>query len=94
MRFVPIKAVTQQDFQARHRVRGRLVKARTALSNEIRGLLSEYGIILPQGVTKFHHGLLPRRPSRAIAAGAVSPRNSIATTHMRDRVACLMGSSS
>jgi transposase len=59
MRFVPIKELTQQDLQALHRVRERLVKARTALINEIRGWLSEYGIILPQGVTKFRQGLLP-----------------------------------
>ncbi|MDQ3830967.1 MAG: IS110 family transposase [Candidatus Tectomicrobia bacterium] len=58
MRFVPIKEVAQQDLQALHRIRERLVKARTALINEIRGLLSEYGIVLPQGVTKFRHGLL------------------------------------
>ena len=59
MRFVPIKELAQQDFQALHRVRERLMKARTALINEIRGLLSEYGIVLPQGVTKFRQGLLP-----------------------------------
>jgi transposase len=59
MRFVPIKELAQQDFQALHRVRERLVKARTALINEIRGLLSAYGIVLPQGVTKFRQGLLP-----------------------------------
>jgi transposase len=53
MRFVPIKQLEQQDLQALHRVRERLVKARTALVNEIRGLLSEYGIVLPQGLTKF-----------------------------------------
>jgi transposase len=53
MRFVPIKQLEQQDLQALHRVRERLVKARTALVNEIRGLLSEYGIVLPQGITKF-----------------------------------------
>ena len=41
MRFVPIKDLAQQDFQALHRVRERLMKARTALINEIRGLLSE-----------------------------------------------------
>jgi transposase len=52
MRFVPIKRVEQQDLQALHRVRERLMKARTALVNEIRGLLSEYGIVLPQGVAK------------------------------------------
>ena len=58
MRFVPIKELTQQDFQALHRVRERLVNARTALINERRGWLSEDGIVLPQGVTKFRQGLL------------------------------------
>jgi transposase len=53
MRFVPIKRVEPQDLQALHRVRARLIKARTALVNEIRGLLHEYGIVLPQGITKF-----------------------------------------
>ena len=53
MRFVSIKRVEQQDLQALHRVRERLIKARTALVNEIRGLLSEYGIILPQSLAKF-----------------------------------------
>ena len=52
MRFVPIKRV-EQDLQALHRIRERLIKARTALVNEIRGLLSEYGIVLPQSITKF-----------------------------------------
>ena len=52
-RCVPIKRVEQQDLQALHRVQERLIKARTALVNEIRGLLSEYGIILPQSITKF-----------------------------------------
>ncbi|HEX8936257.1 MAG TPA: IS110 family transposase, partial [Pseudonocardiaceae bacterium] len=45
MRFVPIKEVEQQDLQALHRARERVVKARTALVNEIRGLLGEYGIV-------------------------------------------------
>jgi transposase len=58
MRFVPIKRVEQQDIQALHRVRERLIKARTALVNEIRGLLSEYGIIMPQGITKFRRLLV------------------------------------
>jgi transposase len=53
MRFVPVKRVEQQDLQALHRVRERLIKARTALVNEIRGLLGEYGIILPQRLAKF-----------------------------------------
>jgi transposase len=58
MRFVPIKEVDQQDLQSLHRARERVIKARTALINEIRGLLSEYGIVLPQGVTKFRHMFL------------------------------------
>jgi len=58
MRFVPIKELTQQDLQALHRVRERLVNARTALINEMRGWRGEYGIILPKGVTKFRQMLL------------------------------------
>jgi transposase len=53
MRFVPLKRVEQQDLQALHRIRERLIKARTALVNEIRGLLNEYGIVLPQSIAKF-----------------------------------------
>jgi hypothetical protein len=41
MRFVPIKEVEQQDLQSLHRARERVVKARTALVNEIRGLAME-----------------------------------------------------
>jgi transposase len=59
MRFGPIKALAQQTLHSLHRVRARLLKARTALMNEIRGLLSEDGIVLPHGVTKFRQGLLP-----------------------------------
>jgi transposase len=58
MRFVPVKEVDQQDLQAFHRARERVVKARTALVNEIRGLLAEYGIVLPQSVTQFRHAFL------------------------------------
>jgi transposase len=44
MRFVPIKSVEQQDMQALHRIRERQIRARTALVNQIRGLLAEYGM--------------------------------------------------
>lgn len=50
MRFVAAKSVAQQDIQALHRVRDQVIKQRTALSNELRGLLAEYGIVIPQGV--------------------------------------------
>ena len=57
MRFVPIKNVAQHDLQALHRVRERLMGARTALVNERRGLLAEYGIVLPTGVNAFRNTL-------------------------------------
>lgn len=50
MRFVPIKNVEQQSVLALHRVRQSFVKARTAQGNQIRGLLGEHGIIVPQGL--------------------------------------------
>jgi len=52
MRFVPVKSVEQQDILSIHRVRERLVRNRTALTNEIRGLLLEFGIAIPQGINK------------------------------------------
>ena len=58
MRFVPIKNIEQQDIQSLHRVRERLIKSRTALINEMRGLLGEYGIILPKGRSKFRRELI------------------------------------
>ena len=50
MRFVPVKNVEQQAVLALHRVRQGWVKARTAQANQIRGLLSEFGLIVPQGI--------------------------------------------
>jgi transposase len=52
MRFVSPKSIEQEDMQALHRVRSRLIQGRTALVNQIRGLLAEYGIIISQGINK------------------------------------------
>ncbi len=52
MRFVPVKTAVQQDLQAVHRVRERLVCQRTSLINQVRGLLAEYGIVLPKGPSR------------------------------------------
>ena len=49
MRFVPVKTTEQQDLQALHRVRERLIKNRTALVNQCRGLLLENGIVIRKG---------------------------------------------
>jgi transposase len=53
MRFVPLKSPEQQDLQALHRAREQLVLRRTALINQTRGLLAEYGIVLPKGAWRF-----------------------------------------
>lgn len=50
---VPIKTLAQQDIQCLHRLRERHVAQRTALINQTRGLLSEYGIVAAQGHKAF-----------------------------------------
>ena len=50
MRFVAIKTIEQQDIQAVHRIRSELVQQRTAKGNQIRGLLSEYGLVMGQRI--------------------------------------------
>ena len=50
MRFVGVKTIEQQTVLATHRVRSLLVAERTALVNQTRGLLGEFGLIAPKGV--------------------------------------------
>lgn len=56
MRFVPLKTVEQQGIVQLHRSRELLVGMRVSLTNHLRGLLSEFGIVLPKGAKE-----LPRR---------------------------------
>lgn len=58
IRTVPIKTREQLELQAMHRVRDRLVSRRTAVSNQIRGLLVEHGITLRKGRGGFR-GFVP-----------------------------------
>jgi transposase len=49
MRFVPVKSAEQQAILSLHRVRRQgFIEQRTATINRIRGLLAEFGIVLPQ----------------------------------------------
>lgn len=57
MREVTPKTIDQQSMQALHRLRDKAIGERTALSNQLRGLLAEFGIIFPQGVSKIRNGL-------------------------------------
>ena len=47
MRFVPIKNLAQQGKLGIHRVRQGFIEQRTATINRIRGLLAEFGVVLP-----------------------------------------------
>jgi transposase len=57
MRFVPVKNPAQQDIQALHRVREQLIRNRTALVNQARGLLGENGIVVAQGIGRLRQAL-------------------------------------
>lgn len=57
MRFVPVKTVEQQAILTIHRARALLVEERTALVNQIRSLLGEFGIVEAQGVDKLRRAL-------------------------------------
>ena len=72
MRFVPLKTVAQQDISSLHCVRSRLVAGRTALTNQIRGLLTEYGVVLAKGHAKLRACLLELRDETAFR-GDLSP---------------------
>ena len=47
MRLIKAKTVEQQDIQATHRIRSELMRHRTAKANQIRGLVTEYGLVAP-----------------------------------------------
>ena len=49
IQFVPIKSVQQQAVLTLHAARSLLVKQQTMLANAIRGLASEFGLVVPQG---------------------------------------------
>jgi transposase len=66
MRFVELKSAEQLDMQSLHRVRDRLVGERTALMNQLRAVLMERGITVPQG----------RRKARSTSGGDAARRRS------------------
>lgn len=59
MRYVSAKTIEQQDLQSLLRLREGCIEMRTKISNQLRGLLAEYGIAIPQGISHLHK-VLPR----------------------------------
>lgn len=57
IKFVPIKSEHQQEISSLYRIRERLVKSKTALSNQARGLLSELGVVFDLGQVAFCKGM-------------------------------------
>src|ERR1019366_9711624 len=57
MRFVPIKNANQQALLGLHRARQGFVIARTAQVNQIRGLLAEFGLVMPVGIRSIERKL-------------------------------------
>lgn len=53
----PLKSVEQQGMQSIQRSREFLVQERTALSNHIRGLLMEFGVVIRQGFSALHEAI-------------------------------------
>lgn len=85
MRFISIKEDWQQDIMNIHRVRSRLVKQRTALGNEIRGLLSEYGKVAPRSIAKLKQKLMLEVNGEVIShrTSISNPANNL-SNHSKD----------
>ena len=49
MRFVPVRSVQQQATTVIHKAREMLVKQRTMITNSLRGLMAEFGVVVPEG---------------------------------------------
>lgn len=57
MRFVSIKSTEQQDVQSMHRIRDKLMVHKASKANQIRGLVSEYGIVAPVGIHRLREAI-------------------------------------
>ena len=78
MRFVPVKSLQQQADLGLHRVRQGFVQERTGTLNRIRGLIAEFGHVLPNGPKHIHRempAILERLPARVAQCVRVDPSN-------------------
>jgi len=67
IRFVPVKSIHQQEILAMHRVRQRLIKSRTQLTNQARGLLSDFGVVFPKGFKHFKKALVSLQDDESLS---------------------------
>jgi transposase len=87
MRFVPLKTLEQQAVLAQHRIRQGFIEERTACLNRTRGVLAEFGQVLPQRASELRRGLgacLEQLPTRVAAALS----DLLAHVHLLDERIC------
>jgi error-prone DNA polymerase len=90
-RFVPVKSLEQQGVLALHSARALLVKQQTMLANAMRGLATEFGLVVPKGMSRLEElvalvetdGTFPEQ-ARGVFAGLLEQCRATA-----DRVAAL-----
>ena len=88
MRFVAVRSLEQQDLQILHRARDLLVREQTALINQIRGFLIEYGLAVAQGKSSLHRAL----PSiLEDATNELTPRFRLLLSRLHERCQALAG---
>lgn len=87
MRCVAVKSLEQQQILALHRIRVRMVKERTALVNQVRGLLMEFGIVIPRSL-----GVLRRRLPEILAGDRLPELLRVALCEQQRRLGQLDGS--
>lgn len=78
--FVPKKTVEQQDIQALHRARQRMVNHRTAVVSQIRGLLLDRGFAMAKSITRARR-LIPELLSDLVNELTPMAREAIAELH-------------
>ena len=76
MVFVPPRSLEATDMMVLHRIRERRQKSLTCLTNQLRGLLAEYGVVLPQGVGELKRAI-PRLLEDADTALSVLMRQEL-----------------
>jgi transposase len=93
IRPVPIKTPEQQGVQGLHRIREHHKAQRTAAINAVRGLLREFGVVIPAGAARTsrhpHHRIKPVPALLdSISCKRVGPRSSQADNNVgpRDRL--------
>ena len=59
MRFVSVKSRKQQDIKSIHRIRDKLLVQKASKANQIRGLISDYGLVAPVGINKLREAIPP-----------------------------------